>query len=112
MIKIIRKSRVQVNQVDVRENIEEVEHTKKIKKPDCMSPEWREVLTFDIMKPTDEISIQIINYYQDEEEILGEKPFVLSEVHLVLDDPLHELKDQKRVEDILLISNPENDTIG
>jgi len=34
-----------------------VEHTKVVKKPDCMSPEWREVLTFDIMKPDDEISI-------------------------------------------------------
>ena len=57
MIEIIRKSRYQINQVDVRETIEEVEHTKVIKKPDCMSPEWREVLAFDIMKPTDELSI-------------------------------------------------------
>jgi hypothetical protein len=28
MIEIIRKSRYQINQVDVREEIEEVEHTK------------------------------------------------------------------------------------
>lgn len=112
MIEIIRKSRYQINQVDVREEIEEVEHTKQIKRPDCMAPEWREVLTFDIMKPTDELSIQIINNYNNEKEILGEKPFVLQEVGHDEADPLHELRDQKRVEDILLISNPEGDTIG
>lgn len=98
--------------MDVRETIEEVEHTKVIRKPDCMSPEWREVLTFDIMKPSDELSIQIINYHNNEKEILGEKPFVLQELGQDESDPLHELKEQKRVEDILLIWNPEGDTIG
>ena len=112
MIEIIRKSRYQLNNQEVRESIEEVEHTKVVKKPDCMSPEWREVLTFDIMKPDDEISIQIINNWNNEKEILGEKPFVLQEVGNDDADPLHELKEQKRVEDILIISNPEGDTIG
>jgi len=112
MIEIIRKSRQQVNQVEFSETVEEVEHTKVIKKPDCMSPEWREVLTFDIMRPSDEISIQIINQYQNEKEILAEKPFVLQEVGHDENDPLHELKEQKRIEDILLISNQEGDTIG
>jgi len=65
MIEIIRKSRQQINQVEFSETVEEVEHTKVIKKPDCMSPEWREVLTFDIMRPSDEISIRVINQYQN-----------------------------------------------
>lgn len=112
MIEIIRKSRQQINQVEFSETVEEKEHTKVIKKPDCMSPEWREVLTFDIMRPSDEISIQIINQYQNEKEILAEKPFVLQEVGHDENDPLHELKEQKRIEDILLISNQEGDTIG
>jgi hypothetical protein len=93
MIEIIRKSRYQINHMDVRESIEEVEHTKVVKKPDCMSPEWREVLTFDIMKPTDEISIQIINNWNNEKEILGEKPFILQDVGHDDADPLHELKE-------------------
>ena len=58
-----------------------------------MTPEWREVLTFDITKPSDEISIQIINDWNNEEEVLGEKPFILSEVGNDENDPLHELKD-------------------
>ena len=92
-IKIIRKSRYQINHMEVREQVEEIEQTKVVKKPDCMAPEWREVLTFDITKPTDEISIQIINDWNNEEEVLGEKPFILSEVGNDENDPLHELKD-------------------
>lgn len=76
-IKIIRKSRYQINHMEVREQVEEIEQTKVVKKPDCMTPEWREVLTFDITKPSDEISIQIINDWNNEEEVLGEKPFIL-----------------------------------
>ena len=51
------------------------------------------MLTFDITKPSDEISIQIINDWNNEEEVLGEKPFILSEVGNDENDPLHELKD-------------------
>jgi hypothetical protein len=42
---------------------DQVEHTKVIKKPNCMNPVWKEILTFDIFKPTDEIAIQIINQF-------------------------------------------------
>ena len=33
------------------------EHTKVIKRPNCMTPVWKEILTFDIFRPTDEIAI-------------------------------------------------------
>jgi hypothetical protein len=42
---------------------EQVEHTKVIKRPNCMNPIWKEILTFDIFRPTDEVAIQIINNY-------------------------------------------------
>ena len=40
---------------------EQIEHTAVIKTPNNMQPQWKEILTFDIFKPTDEIAIQIIN---------------------------------------------------
>jgi hypothetical protein len=36
---------------------EQVEHTKAINPPDNMYPVWKEILNFDIAKPTDEIAI-------------------------------------------------------
>jgi hypothetical protein len=54
---------------------EQVEHTKVIKRPNCMNPIWKEILTFDIFRPTDEVAIQIINNYQNQKEILAEKRF-------------------------------------
>ena len=44
--------------------------------------------------------------------MLAEKRFKLSEISQDENDPLHELKTQKRIEDILLISNEQGDTIG
>jgi hypothetical protein len=32
---------------------EQIEHTKVVGKPNNMNPVWKEVLSFDIMKPTD-----------------------------------------------------------
>lgn len=77
-----------------------------------MAPEWKEVLTFDIQKDTDEVAIYIINNFEGNREILAEKRFVLNWIGQQQDDPLHELKTQQRIDDILLISNHQEDTIG
>ena len=77
-----------------------------------MNPNWKEVLSFDITRPEDEVSIMIVNNFQNQKEILAEKVFVMNEVGHDQDDPLHELKDQGRVEDTLVISNHENKSIG
>jgi hypothetical protein len=50
----------------------------------------------------------IINNYQNQKEILAEKVFTIGEVGNDNDDPLHELKDQGRVEDTLVISDNNN----
>ena len=36
---------------------DQVEHTKVVKRPNCMTPVWKEILTFDIFRPSDEIAI-------------------------------------------------------
>jgi len=36
---------------------DQIEHTKVAKRPQNMVPEWREVLSFDILRPTDEVAI-------------------------------------------------------
>ena len=77
-----------------------------------MNPEWKETLTLDIHKASDEIAIQIINNWQGQKDILAEKRFRLSEIGNDDDDPLHELSSQKRIDDILLISNADAFTIG
>lgn len=38
-------------------NNDQIEHTRQVRKPECMMPQWKEVLTFDVIKPTDEIAI-------------------------------------------------------
>lgn len=43
---------------------------------------------------------------------MAEKRFTLQDIGHNEEDPLHELKTQRRIEDILLISNLEMDTIG
>ena len=43
-------------------------------------PEWREVLTLDIHRGTDEIAIQIINNFNDKKDVLAEKRFKLCEI--------------------------------
>jgi hypothetical protein len=58
-----------------------------------LNPNWKEVLSFDITRPEDEVSIMIVNNYQNHKEILAEKVFVMNEVGNDQDDPLHELKD-------------------
>lgn len=93
-------------------NNEQLEHTKVITPPLNMNPVWKEVLSFDILKPNDEISIQIINQFANQKEILAEKRFFIGEIGNDESDPLHELKTQRRIEDILLISNMEGETIG
>ena len=50
--------------------------------------------------------------HNNQKEILAEKRFVVGEIGDDENDPLHELKTQRRIEDILLISNMEGDTIG
>ena len=58
-----------------------------------MHPNWKEVLSFDITRPEDEISIMIVNNYQNQKEILAEKVFEMGEIGNDTDDPLHELKE-------------------
>ncbi len=77
-----------------------------------MNPEWKEVFTFDIAKDSDEVAIYIINNFEGSREILAEKRFVLNKIGEEFDDPLHELATQQRIDDILLISNHQEDTIG
>jgi hypothetical protein len=36
---------------------DQIEHTKTIKRPNNMQPVWKEILTFDIFRPSDEIAI-------------------------------------------------------
>lgn len=43
-----------------------------------MAPEWKEVLTFDIAKDSDEVAIYIINNFEGNKEILAEKRFRLN----------------------------------
>lgn len=42
-------------------NGEQTEHTKAAKKPNNHTPVWKEILPFDILKPTDIVEIKIIN---------------------------------------------------
>ena len=91
---------------------DQVEHTKVIKRPNCMNPSWKEILTFDIFRPTDEVAIQIVNNFQNQKEILAEKRFQMGQIGNDENDPLHELKTQRKIEDILLISNMDGANIG
>lgn len=50
-----------VNENDAGTASEQAEYTKVIKAPRNMNPEWKETLTLDIHKASDEIAIQIIN---------------------------------------------------
>ena len=77
-----------------------------------MNPQWKEVLSFDIVKPEDQVAIQIINQFAGQKEILAEKRFFIGEIGNNPDDPMHELKTQRRIEDILLIQNLDGDDIG
>jgi Ca2+-dependent lipid-binding protein len=43
-------------EVIVNEN-EQIEHTKTIQPPLNMNPVWKEILPFDILRPTDEVAI-------------------------------------------------------
>ena len=54
---------------------EQIEHTKQAQFPKNMVPIWKEILTFDILKPTDEVAIQIINNFENQKEVLAEKRF-------------------------------------
>ena len=83
-----------------------------MKTPNNMQPEWREILSFDILQPSDEVAIQIINQFKNENELLAEKRFQIGEVSKDDNDPLCELKSQRRIEDTLLISNMEGETVG
>jgi hypothetical protein len=53
-----------------------------------MNPVWKEILNFDIHKPTDLVTIQIINNYNNERDMLAEKPFRINEIDLDEDDTI------------------------
>ncbi len=57
-----------------------------------MNPVWKEVLQFEIYKPTDYVIIQIANNAGNQKEVLAEKQFVIGEVDQNSDEPLNELK--------------------
>lgn len=77
-----------------------------------MTPVWKEILNFDINKPTDLVTIQIINNYNNERDMLAEKPFRIDEIHLDEDDTIRQLSTQQKHEGKLFISNEEGDEIG
>lgn len=83
-----------INENHLGTNSEQAEHTKVVKRPNNMNPEWKEVFTFDICKDTDEVAIYIINNFEGSREILAEKRFVLNKIGEEYDDPLHELATQ------------------
>lgn len=56
-----------------------------------MNPAWKEILNFDIHKPTDLVTIQIINNYNNERDMLAEKPFRINEIDLDEDDTIRQL---------------------
>jgi len=56
-----------------------------------MNPSWKEILNFDIHKPTDLVTIQIINNYNNERDMLAEKPFRINEIDLDEDDTIRQL---------------------
>jgi hypothetical protein len=78
-------------EVIVNDRNDQCEHTKTIRAPNNMNPSWKEVLQFDIHKPTDYVIIQIANN-KGQKEVLAEKQFVIGEVDQNSDEPLNELK--------------------
>ena len=64
-----------VNENPAGTGSDQSENTTVAKSPNNMRPEWKETLTLDIIKPTDEIAIQIINNYNGVKDILAEKRF-------------------------------------
>jgi len=83
----------------------QVEHTKMITPPLNMTPIWKEILPMDIVNPSDEIAIQIINQFGNQKQILAEKRFTLEAIGQEFEDPLKDLVLQRRIEDILEISD-------
>ena len=59
-----------------------------------MAPVWKEILNFDVHKPTDLVTIQIINNYNNERDMLAEKPFRINEIDLDEDDTIRQLSSQ------------------
>ena len=59
-----------------------------VQKPKNMTPQWKQILNFDIHKPTDLVTIQIINNYNNERDMLAEKSFRISEIDLDEDDTI------------------------
>ena len=47
---------------------EQTEHTKAVKAPNNYTPNWKEILTLDINRPTDMIQIKLINAHPQAEE--------------------------------------------
>ena len=45
-----------------------------------MQPVWKEILPMDIVNPSDEIAIQIINQFGNQKQILAEKRFTLESI--------------------------------
>jgi DNA repair protein RadC len=52
-----------------------------------MTPIWKEILQFDITKPSDEVSIIIINN-KNNKEVLAEKSFIIGQIDQAEDEPL------------------------
>lgn len=91
---------------------EQIEHTRVIQKPKNMHPSWKEILNFDINKPTDLVTIQIINNYNQERDMLAEKPFRINEIDLDEDDTIRQLSSQQKHEGKLFISDEDGREIG
>jgi hypothetical protein len=65
-------------------NGEQTEHTKASKAPNNHTPVWKEILPFDILKPTDTVEIKIINAHlqaaADDKEIISYQFMIAPEV--------------------------------
>ena len=77
-----------------------------------MAPVWKQILNFDINKPTDLVTIQIINNYNNERDMLAEKPFRICDLDLDEDDTIRQLASQQKHEGKLFISDEEGREIG
>lgn len=94
-------------QIYINENdtSEQQEHTKVVNPPNNLQPVWKETLTFEITKPNDQVAIQIVNMNQNRREVMAERRFLIRDIED--DETLHELINQKRINDTLNISDGE-----
>jgi hypothetical protein len=95
-------------------NGEQTEHTKAAKPPNNHTPIWKEILPFDILKPTDTVEIKIINAHAqapaDEKEIISYQFMIAPEIDN--GDKEYFLKSQRPIDLDLGIQNEDGDEVA